>query len=316
MDLDANDLLLFARIADEGSFSAAAQRLGQPKSTVSRRLSALEAELGERLMLRTTRKLTLTDFGQAVLEHARQVVAEVDAAASLAQFRQSEPSGRLRVSMPADFASAVLAPLLANFSARHPKLSLEIDLSPRRVDLIGENFDVALRFGSLPDDATLAARQFAELSVGLYAAPAYLKQRGRPKQPAALLAHDALLLLPGVGEPAPWQLRRDDEVWEGLPPSRVAANSPDLLSQFARAGAGIVALGDHFAEPHVARGELTPVLPDWNLPSAPAWAVFPGRRLMPARTRAFLDALAAEFVGPRCVAQREKSRRMRESARD
>lgn len=314
MNLDANDLLLFARIAEEGSFSAAAQRLGQPKSTVSRRLSALEAELGERLLLRTTRKLTLTDFGRAVLEHARQVVAEVDAAASLAQHRQAEPSGRLRVSMPGDFASVVLAPLLASFSARYPALSLEIDLSPRRVDLIGENFDVVLRMGSLSDDATLAARQIAEFSIGLYASPAYLKRRGQPRQPADLMAHDALVLAASPGEPPLWRLLRGEEVWEGRPPTRVAANGPDFLAQMARAGAGIAAIGDHFAEPYVTQGELMPVLPEWSLPSVPAWAVFPGRRLMPARTRAFLDALAAEFVGARCTAQREKHRRMRESA--
>src|SRR5512134_2768890 len=115
MTLEPNDLLLFARIADEGSFSAAALKLGLPKSTVSRRLAALEAQLGERLMQRTTRKLTLTDIGQAVLEHARQVVAESEAAAALAQHRQAQPSGRLRVSMPADFATVVLGPLLAAF---------------------------------------------------------------------------------------------------------------------------------------------------------------------------------------------------------
>src|SRR5207244_11287870 len=113
MNLEPNDLVLFARVADEGSFSRAAERLGLPKSTVSRRVAALEAELGERLLLRTTRKLTVTDFGLAVLEHAHHVVEDVAAAASLAQNRQIEPSGRLRVSMPSDMANLVLAPLLA-----------------------------------------------------------------------------------------------------------------------------------------------------------------------------------------------------------
>ena len=113
MDLSPNDLLLFARVVDEGSFSRAAERLSVPKSTVSRRVAALEAELGERLLLRTTRKLTVTDFGLAVLEHARHVVEDVTAAASLAHNRQIEPSGRLRVTMPGDFANLVLAPLLA-----------------------------------------------------------------------------------------------------------------------------------------------------------------------------------------------------------
>jgi DNA-binding transcriptional LysR family regulator len=315
MNLEPNDLLLFARVADEGSFTAAAARLNLPKSTVSRRLAALEAQLGERLLLRTTRKLSLTDFGHGVLEHARQVVAEVEAAASLAQHRQLEPSGRLRVSMPADFANVVLVPLMADFVARHPAISLELDLTPRRVDLIGENFDLALRMGELADDATLAARQIASFTMGLYAAPAYLERRGRPAEPEALMEHDCLRLLGRSGDAIPWVLSRGESRWEGTPPGRATANSPELLGQLARAGAGIVVVADHFAEPHVARGELVPVLPDWSLPSSPAWAVFPGRRLMPARTRVFLDALAAEFVGPRCTAQHEKTARLRQAGR-
>ena len=314
MDLEPNDLLLFARVAEEGSFTAAASRLGLPKSTVSRRLAALEALLGERLMLRTTRKLSLTDFGHGVLEHARQVVVEVDAAASLAQHRQIEPSGRLRVSMPADFATLLLGSMLAGFVTKYPAISLELDLSPRRVDLIGENFDLALRMGDLADDATLAARQIASFTTGLYAAPAYLKRRGRPSEPEALMEHDALRMLARSGEPIPWALIRGEQRWEGTPPGRATANSPEVLLQLARAGVGIVPIGDHFAEPAVARGELMPVLPDWNLPPAHAWAVFPGRRLMPARTRVFLDALAAQFVGPLCTAQQEKTARMRAAA--
>lgn len=314
MTLEPNDLLLFARVAEEGSFTAASARLGLPKSTVSRRLAALEAQLGERLLLRTTRKLSLTDFGHGVLEHARQVVAEVDAAAALAQHRQAEPSGRLRISMPADFATVVLGPLMAAFVERYPAISLELDLTPRRVDLIGENFDLALRMGDLTDDATLAARQVASFTMGLYAAPAYLKQRGRPSEPEALMEHDTLRLLARTGEPIPWVLSRGEARWQGTPPGRATANSPELLAQLARSGVGIAVVADHFAEPYVARGELTPVLPDWTLPPSTAWAVFPGRRLMPARTRVFLDALAAEFVGPRCTAQHEKMARMRTAA--
>src|SRR5438552_10152790 len=113
MNLEPNDLMLFARVVDEGSFSRAATRVRLPKSTLSRRIATLESQLGERLLLRTTRKLTVTDFGHSVLEHAQQVAAEVEAAASLAQHRQAEPSGRLRVSMPADFASVVLSHLMA-----------------------------------------------------------------------------------------------------------------------------------------------------------------------------------------------------------
>lgn len=300
MEIEPNDLLLFARVVDEGSFSRAAERMGLPKSTVSRRIAILEANLGERLLLRTTRKLTITDFGHSMLEHANQVAAEVEAAASLAQHRQVEPSGRLRVSMPGDFANVVLGPLLAEFITAHPAISLEIDLSPRRVDLIGENFDVAIRMGNLPDDASLAARRLAQFSAGLYASPAYLKRRGLPAEPEALMQHDALRLLGRNGEPVPWELIREDACWEGVPPGRATINSPELLIRLARAGAGITVVADHFAEPYVRSGELRRVLPDWHLPPAPAWAVFPGRRLMPARTRVFLDALEAEFSGPKC----------------
>jgi DNA-binding transcriptional LysR family regulator len=303
MELEPNDLLMFARVVDEGSFSRAAERMGLPKSTVSRRIAMLEAYLGERLLLRTTRKLTVTDFGHSMLEHAHQVAAEVDAAASLAQHRQVEPSGRLRVSMPGDFAIIVLGPLLGEFIVTYPAISLEIDLSPRRVDLIGENFDVAIRMGSLPDDASLAARRLALFSTGLYASPGYLQQRGTPAEPEALMQHDALRLLTRSGEPASWTLIKGDSRWEVTPPGRATINSPELLIRLARAGAGITVVNDHFAEPYVRSGELQRVLPDWSVPAVPAWAVFPGRRLMPTRTRVFLDALQAEFSGPRCQAK-------------
>lgn len=310
--IEPNDLLLFARVVDEGSFSRAGERLGLPKSTVSRRVAALESQLGERLLLRTTRKLSLTDLGQALLSHARQVVDEVEAAAALAQHRQVEPSGKLRVSMPGDFAVGVLGRLLADFVIRYPAISLEVDLSPRRVDLVGEGFDLAIRMGELADDATLAARHLADLSQGLYASPAYLARRGTPPEPEALMEHDTLQLLPRVGEPKPWVLVRGEQRWEGVPTAaRARANSPELLIRLAREGAGVAVVADHFAEAYVRSGELVPLLVDWYPPHAPAWAVFPGRRLMPARTRVFLDALQAEFTGPRCQAAQAWSEGLR-----
>ena len=302
MNIEPNDLLLFARVVDAHSFSRAAEQLGLPKSTVSRRVAGLETQLGERLLLRTTRKLTLTDFGHTVLEHAQQIVAEVDAASSLAQHRQAQPSGRLRVTMPADLAALMLAPMLADFVGQYPAISLELDLTPRRVDLIGENMDLAIRMGDLPDDASLAARRLAVFTSGLYAAPSYLARLGHPPEPEALMEHDALHLLSRNGDPAPWVLAHthDAASWEGIPPARATANSPDLLMRLALAGAGIALIHDHFAEAHVREGRLTPVLPDWRPPAMPAWAVFPGRRLMPARTRVFLDALQAKLSGEQC----------------
>ena len=298
--VEPNDLLLYARVVDERSFSRAAERLGLPKSTVSRRIAALESQLGERLLLRTTRKLTVTDFGLSVFEHARHVAEDVAAAEALAQNLQARPSGRLRVTMPSDLANVVLAPFLAEFALEYPAISLEVDLSARFVDLIGENFDIAIRMGPLRDDASLAARKVAVFSVSLYAAPSYLARHGMPPEPEALMEHDALRVLARSGDAMPWVLTRGEERWEGMPPGRATANSPELLMRMALGGAGITVVNDHFATRYLQSGELVQVLADWRLPPVDAWAVFPGRRLMPARTRVFLDGLTAKFSGPEC----------------
>jgi len=327
MSPDADDLLLFARVAESGSFSRAAERVQLPKSTVSRRIAALEKRLGERLLQRTTRKLVITEFGQGVLDHARAMSEEVDAALAFALSRQARPSGRLRVSMPGDFASTALERPLAEFIRDFPEVSLELDLSPRRVDLIGENFDLAIRMGTLPDDSQLAARRLAVFTTGLYAAPSLLREHGEPLAPDALHTMPALMLLSRSGDAVAWELsprepavahgdanaartgehrdgatpaakpgktRRgaDSPQHEIIPSQHVRANSPDVLIRLARSGAGVVAVADFFAEPYLARGELQRILPAWCLPDAECWAVFPGRRLMPAKTRAFIDMLA------------------------
>lgn len=297
--IDANDLLLFARVAELGSFSRAAEQLGLPKSTASRRITLLERRLGERLLLRTTRRQSLTEFGLQVLEHAQQAAAHVDAAAALGEHRQAEPSGRLRVSMPGDLALLTLVDAIAAFSALHPAIQLELDLSARRVDLLGEGYDLVLRMGELPDDSLLAARRLTVFTRGLYAAPAYLAQRGAPETPDDLVRFDALRLQGGgVGAGAqPWTLLCGKQRWEGMPAGRVDANSPELLIGLARAGAGIAAVPDLIATPNVRRGELMKVLPAWALPSDVCWAVFPGGRLMPAKTRVFIDMLRVALAG-------------------
>jgi DNA-binding transcriptional LysR family regulator len=327
MSPDADDLLLFARVAESGSFSRAAERVQLPKSTVSRRIAALEKRLGERLLQRTTRKLVITDFGQGVLDHARALSEEVDAALAFALSRQARPSGRLRVSMPGDFASTALEQPLADFIRDFPDVALELDLSPRRVDLIGENFDLAIRMGALPDDTQLAARRLAVFTTGLYAAPSLLREHGEPLTPDALRTMPALMLLSRSGDAIAWEMSGLDSARHGkspaaaagsgsapetgataparprrgateppvhtiVPHQHVRANSPDVLIRLARSGAGVVAVADFFAEPYLARGELKRILPDWCLPDAECWAVFPGRRLMPAKTRAFIDMLS------------------------
>lgn len=288
--LNPNDLLIYARVAESGSFSKAAERLGLPKSTVSRRVAFLEEQLGERLMVRSTRRSSFTEFGLQLLEHARQVAAEVDAVASLRELRQSQPSGRLRVSMPSEVA-VNLEDMVAAFCAMHPGVSLEMDLSPRRVDLVAEGFDVALRFGELQDDAMLVGRKLATLSNGLYASPAYLAEHGVPRTPQDLTQHRGVLLLKRNNEPMAWTLQKDGKRWEGAPPSTFAANSPGMLVRMATRGSGIVSVADRFAQPLVRTGQLRRVLSTWALPSDTAWAVFVGRKLMPAKTRAFIEML-------------------------
>jgi DNA-binding transcriptional LysR family regulator len=311
MTVEPNDLMLFARVVDEGSFSRAAQRLSVPKSTVSRRVAALEAQLGEQLLRRTTRKLAVTDFGRAVLEHAHHVAEDVAAAESLAQHRQVQPSGRLRVSMPGDMANLVLAPMLAEFVLHYPAVTLEVDHSARFDDLNAENFDLAIRRGALRDDATLAARRIATFSGSLYAAPSYVKRRGAPGAPEALMAHDALRILSRTGDPLPWTLTHGDVRWEGTPPGRATANSPELLMRMTLDGAGIAVVNDHFALAHLEAGRLIRILPDWSAPPVSAWAVFPGRRLMPAHARAFVDALAARLSGKECQAVEAQIRKVK-----
>lgn len=298
--LTADDLMLFARVAESGSFSRAAERVRLPKSTVSRRIAELERRLGERLLQRTTRKLVITEFGHGVLDHARAIAEEVDGALALALHRQAQPSGTLRVSMPADFANVVLTEVLGEFVQRFRSIQLQLDLSPRRVDLIGESYDLAIRMGDLPDDAQLAARPLAQFSTGLYAAPGYLRTHGEPQTPQALADLDGLMILNRAGEPMPWSLQRTQadgtvERWEGVPARRTLANLPDLLMRLAAEGAGITAVNDFMAEAALARGALVRVLPGWEMPRATAWAVFPGRRLMPAKTWVLIEMLAARL---------------------
>lgn len=301
MSLDANDLILFAHVMEEGSFSRAAERCGLPKSTLSRRITALEERLGERLITRSTRRLSITEFGERILEHGRRLREETEAATALAQHRQDMPRGVLRVSLPPDFTELDLTPLLLQYAASYPEVRLELDLSARRVDLLAERFDLAVRAAArLPDDATLVARKLYEMANGLYASPAYLQRYGVPARPEDLPGHIGLHLIGGNGEPLQWRLSRGKELWEGLPSGPLAANSPGLQRDLAVHGMGIVGLTGHFADAWVVRGLLVRVLPEWSLPAVTLWCITPGRHLLPARTSAFIALLRASLgVGER-----------------
>ncbi len=285
----SDDLLLFAAIAEEGSLVRAAERLGMPKATVSRRLSRLEAALGQQLLVRTTRRLSLTDFGQAFLEQCLRVAEEVVAANDFARSQERQPRGRLRVSMPGDYAQQQLSRAIATFVEKYPDIQLDLDLTSRRVDLIGEHFDLVIRMGELANDATLVARKIDEQRFGLYASPIYLAVHAAPRDPDDLVRHDCVRLLSARGTPVPWKLMRGKEVWEQVPPGRLTLNAPGVIQQLLLDGAGVGALPERFAEPDVRLNRLVRVLPDWCLPSIPAWAVMPTRRYLPAKTRTFLE---------------------------
>jgi DNA-binding transcriptional LysR family regulator len=287
--ISADDLILFATIVEQESLVHAAEHLGMPKATVSRRLTNLEAALGQRLLLRTTRRLTLTDFGQEFLDHSRRVAEEVATVQDFVRSQDAQPRGRLRVSMPGDYAKQHFSRAIATFIETYPEIQLDIDLSSRRVDLIGERYDLAIRMGELENDATLVARKIDEQSFGLYASPIYLALHPAPKHPDDLAQHASVRLLSARGSAVPWKLVRGKEVWEGVPSGRLTLNSPDMIQQLLLDGAGIGALPDLFVAEDLQRKRLLRILPKWCLPAVPAWAVMPMRRYLPSKTRAFLD---------------------------
>ena len=290
-NISADDYILFAAIVEQESLVRAAEHLSMPKATVSRRLTNLEAALGQRLLLRTTRRLTLTDFGQEFLDHCRRVAEEVAITQDFVRSQDVQPRGRLRVSMPGDYARHHFSRAIATFIETYPEIQLDLDLSSRRVDLIGERFDLAIRLGALENDSTLVARKIDELGFGLYASPIYLALHAAPQHPEELEHHAAVRLLSARGSAVPWKLIRGKAVWEAVPPGRLTLNSPDMIQQLLLDGAGIGALPDYFVTEDVRHKRLVRILPKWYLPAVPAWAVMPMRRYLPAKTRAFLAHL-------------------------
>lgn len=292
LSLHANNLILFAHIIEAGSFTQASELTGLTKSTLSRRISELEDALGERLMQRTTRRLILTEFGEQILSHARRLRDEAEAAAGLALHRQVKPHGVLRVSMPPDFQDFSMVEVLREFIQAYPEVRLELDLSARRVDLLAERIDVAIRAArSLPDDSTLVARPLITLHNALYASTEYLEKHGRPRRPAELLDHAGLALVTATGQREPWQLSSETGEWSGLPARVQSSNSMRLLRALAVEGMGIVGLSDQFARDRLEGGRLERILPDWQLPPVTIWCVTPGRHLLPQRTIVFISVL-------------------------
>lgn len=284
-----NDMALFVEVAKAMSFRRAADALGMPNSTLSRRISGLEKAIGLRLLHRTTRKLELTEAGQLYFDRCKRIVDEARLAHEELGEWQAQPRGVLRASLPVDFANTYLAPLIAEFAQRHPDLGFEFDLTPRRVDLVSEPFDVAIRMGDSPDSG-LVSRLLARLPTHLYASPGYLARRGEPQQPADLSAHECLRMR--AAQPTVWQLSRPgtQAPTEVAVTGRCQLNSVGMMRRLATLDMGIVLMVDALVADEVASGRLQQVLSGWQGPPVPVHALTE-TRLLPAKTQRFIAFL-------------------------
>ncbi len=300
--LDA--LYYFAMVVRHGGFAAAGRALGMPKSRLSRQVNALERELGVRLLQRSTRRFVVTETGQDLYRHCQAMLAEAEAAFEAVEAARAEPRGTIRVACPISIATGMVAPILPEFMARYPQVRIDLDVSNRRVDLLGEGFDAALRVRTTPSgEDGVVMRTFAELCELLVAAPAYLDQAGRPAEPADLHTHRSLSFETGQERHA-WPLHGPDGAIARIEhtPRLVCHNFPVLLAATI-AGQGIALLPETVARQALTDGRLEIVLPKWRLPLGIFHVVFAHRRgLLPA-VRAFIDFLS-ERLPPLVEAQR------------
>lgn len=280
-----NDMALFVEVVKAKGFRAAAEATGTPNSTLSRRIRSLEREIGLRLMHRTTRKIELTEAGQIYYERCKRIVDEARLAHEQLGDMLAEPSGVLRASLPVDFAASYLAPLIAEFAALHPKLSFEFDLTPRRVDLVSEPFDLAVRVGE-SEDSQLIARSLVSLTSSLYAAPSYLARRGEPLHPSELANHECL----NIHKAGVWRLELDGKVEAIKVGGRFAMNSVSMIRRMATLGAGVLLVPPLIVEGEVKDGTLVPVLSAWRSSPITIYAMTE-TRLLPAKTQRFIEFL-------------------------
>jgi DNA-binding transcriptional LysR family regulator len=292
-------LTTFSAIVSAGSISAAATRLGCGKSVISRQLARLEADLGARLIQRTTRKLTLTEVGKVVLLEAQQIDRVLSNVAQISGQFQQEVRGSLRVACPRPLGQRHLVPLITEFTRLHPLVEVTLLVEDRMTDLVAEQIDVALRAANL-EDSTLVARKLADNPRSLVAAPAYLARAGVPKTPSDLMNHECLL----------WT--RDNRVYDEWPftlegvtervrvQGRIHVNDGMALAATACAGAGIAVLDRLLVEQELGSGELVELLPSYALAPGPSiYAVYPARQWLALNTATFVEFLMAKRFGQR-----------------
>lgn len=294
--MDLNDIVVFTKVVETKSFTGAAEQLGLPKSTVSRKLAQLEERLGVRLVQRTTRKLALTDIGEAYYERAARIVADVAAAEQVVTDMQSTPRGRLRLTAPIDLSAQYLGPIIAEFVALHPDVNVELDANDRVVDLIEEGFDVGIRFGALPE-STLIARKLGTFEAVLCAAPTYLARRPAPTTIDEIEDHDKILFLPSTRTQS-WTLVNGDQTFELGRPVRFSSNNIMAVRDTVLAGGGISVLPEFMVACDIASGRLVQMFPEWRSRTRDMNAVYPARQNIPPRLALFLDHLSRSLNPP------------------
>ena len=288
------EMALFVEVAKARSFRRASATSGVPTSSLSRRIADLERHVGARLLNRTTRSVDLTEAGTIYFARCKEIVESARVAHEQLGELVEKPRGRLRVSATAEFARLFLGPLIDAYTRRYPEVTLEIDLSPGRVDLVTQNYDLALRIGEQPDSG-LIARRLGLIRTALYAAPSYLARLPAPEAPRDLARHN-VVRNPNVARSEHWTLTNGEQAVEVQVTGQVLVNNFGFMRQLAVLGHGVCMLHEPMAAADVRAGRLVRVLPDWWLREVPALALT-SSRLLPAKTRLFLDMLVAA-VGP------------------
>jgi DNA-binding transcriptional LysR family regulator len=289
--LDLNDILIFARVVEAGSFTAAARLLGMPKTTVSRRIAVLEREVGVRLIQRTTRSLNMTDAGRLYYEQSSQALRTIeDANLRLAEAR-AEPSGTIRISAPVGFGDSFLTRAVFDFLGEHPKTRVELCLTDDQLNLVESGIDLAFRTGILPD-STLIARKLGSTHRILCASPDYLARRGVPEAPADLARHHCVIAGQSTAS-AHWMLDGPHGQETVTVSGRFAANEMQAVVAAAIAGYGVALLPRRIAEASIRDGRLGRVLADYATPAGGLYVVYPSSRHLSPVVKAFIE-LAAE----------------------
>ena len=291
MSRDLNDTLMFVKVVDTGSFTAASRALGVPKATLSRKLQDLERRLGATLLKRTTRRLGLTEAGQIYYEHSARIARELDEAESAVTQHNGAPRGWLRFTAPYALGSDTIGPLLPEFMAKYPDLRIEANLTNDRIDLIASEMDLAIRVGAL-EDSTLSARKLTEIRTSLYASPAYLARHGAPLEPDDLRHHRAICSSKQrFGNRWSWSLANGEQrIDVPVSPVMVVNDPPSMLHALV-GGIGLGLAADPFGAVGVAGGQLRVILPAWRGPTYELNAVFPPGRMHSPKVRVFVDFL-------------------------